>query len=162
VLSAGRFSRRNALIGIGASVVALAAVVLLVRTHSDDDSSDRAADAAATHDTALAGRPAPTPGASPAGVDTTFPKASGQWTLFTVTIDRDAAGNFTGTGVIGYEGVATAESAKFDLGVFSEGRQVATLHAATSQARPHSPTTVRWTSDQPWVEQEDGFTFAAR
>ncbi len=139
-----------------AAVVATAFVVLTWPDDGDDSAGVTAAQAAAPTPAAT---PAPTPTPVP-GADLEFPKVAGDWTLNSVTLKEDLEGTFGGIGVIAYTGKDMA-TASFTLVVYSDGRPVGTLRAATSRANPKTSTTVSWVSSDPWVESCDGYTFSS-
>jgi hypothetical protein len=136
---------------------ALVAGVLVVATWPSDSDSTATASAATP---AATPAPTPTPELDP-GADLTFPKTSGDWTLYDVTFTRSPDGTLGGSGQIGYSGTASAATGTFTLAVYSGGRRVGTMQAATSQARPRTTTTVSWTSTDPWREPCDGVVFSS-
>jgi hypothetical protein len=160
----GDLSTRASIGIVTAAAVIAAAFVILTWPDGDDDGDDdggQAAQSAAVTPAAALPTPAPTP--TPAalpGVDADFPKVAGAWTLESVRLEKDVDGSFGGIGVIAYTGKAMA-TASFVLVVYSGGRPVATLRAATSRANPKTSTTVRWVSGDRWVEDCDGYTFSA-
>lgn len=144
-----------------AAVVATAFVVLTWPSDNSDDSDDTAQ--ASEQSVVVTPRPAtptPTP-AVVAGVNRSFPKIAGDWSLNSVALKEGLEGVFGGTGVVAYTGKARSATGTFTLVVYSDGRPVATLRGAMSQAKPRTSTTVSWVSSDAWVEDCDGYTFSA-
>lgn len=148
------------------SIVAAAAVVataFVVVTWPSDDAEDTAQ--TAEQNVIVTPRPAtPTPVPSPVavtGVDRDFPKIAGDWSLNSVDLKEGLEGIFGGTGVVAYTGKAMSATGTFTLVVYSDGRPVATLRGAMSQAKPRTSTTVSWVSSDRWVKDCDGYTFSA-
>jgi hypothetical protein len=149
------------------AIVAAAAVVagvFVVATWPSDDNDSASTAIAAEPTPAFTPEPTPavsaTPEADP-GADLTFPKTSGDWTLFDVTFRRSPDGMLGGTGQIGYTGSARAATGTFTVVVYSGGTRVGAMTAATSQAHPKTTTNVTWTSPDPWREPCDGVVFTA-
>jgi hypothetical protein len=134
--------------------VAVVAAVLVVATWPGDDNP------ASEATVATPASAAPTPASDP-GADLKFPKRSGDWTLYDVTFKRSRDGLLGGTGQIGYTGRERAATGRFTVVVYSGGRRVGTMQAATSQARPKTTTTVTWTSSDPWKQPCDGVVFTS-
>ncbi len=146
------------------SIVAAAAVVataFVVVTWPSDDADDSRQ--AVAQDVIVTPRPA-TPTPAPVLVpdaDREFPKVAGDWSLNSVDLKEGLEGIFGGTGVIAYTGTSMSATGTFILVVYSDGRPVATLRGAMSQAKPRTSTTVSWVSSDRWVDDCDGYTFSA-
>ena len=154
-------TRASLAIVAGAAVVA--GVLVVATWPSDDQDSSSTAVAAEPTPAVL---PTSTPAATPTpeqdpGADLKFPKKSGDWTLFDITFKRSPDGTLGGTGQIGYTGSSRAATGSFTVAVYSGGRRIGTMTAATSQARPKTTTNVTWTSSDPWREPCDGVVFSS-
>lgn len=138
-------SYRTAILAAAAVVALLAAVIVtFAAPHGDGSGPASSADGA--------------PSVAP---DLEFPKHSGPWTLYSVTVERVRSTKaFAGRATVGYTGPApSAAHRRIVIDVVRGGRTVGELTGTTGQVTRGHYTTVALTSKDAWVANADGFAF---
>jgi len=143
-------SNRATVLGAVAAVAALAVLAFAVVAFTIGGSDEP-------------GAPAASRATAPRSADLEFPKVSGPWTLYRVTVERDpATGNFTGRATVGYTGSdSSGASIRVVIDVFRGSGAVAQLAGKADRVKSGSYAEVDLTSKDDWVRQQDGFTFSA-
>jgi hypothetical protein len=134
---------RSAIVSVVAVVALLAAVIV---TFAGGDGAD----------------PAPSAQSAPtAPPDLEFPKRSGPWTLYSVTVERvRSTKTFAGRATVGYTGPGPASAPRrLVLHVVRGGRIVGELTGTIGRLERGGYTTVALSSKDAWVADPDGFVF---